>query len=557
LEHFPDATSILLSDPGSLRQEPIRNLFGQPVFNYSLQDAIHADYLKPPEGYTSVRLETIADITAGIGGVRDKLAPEGDTQSSWKVATGKALGEGNSIDVDALEPIILDRSPARALDYTNYILQPNDILMTSYLVGGSRPRVALVPDNIPDRTLFTNRLIRIRLISSDVDPDDVIAFLISGVGVRIMRGFSTQTRIGIRDIAQIPVFLPSKEPKEGAFEGLSALAQAIQQIRKDILPALEQIESRSDASENSGLRLVALKLRSLASELVEPPLAEKVITQYPIPIALAYRRFQDARFNVYEQVLRLRDLAEATCFFIYNITLADVLQRLDARDFFVADPGARRAYNGFSMSARLDFVASVLETAKRSNLGGELFVPEMMTTNTVVLGKRIQEDLRNRISHTATATESQQRRLLDEFQPTVEEMIEELDFLADYRLARIPSLLFRRGQLLRRVELYRGTVASVEEQPVKESEIEHAESDHMVLLNAEDAVLDLHPIYQLVASKETRYETHLCFLKQRKAKDRRLEGESVSGAFEIDLDGFDEFETLQAGIRDHPVDSGG
>ena len=68
------------------------------------------------------------------------------------------------------------------------------------------------------------------------------------------------------------------------------------------------------------------------------------------------------------------------------------------------------------------------------------------------------------------------------------------------------------------------------------------------MLSPEDKVLDLYPLYQLLATEETRYATHLCFLKQRKAGDKRLDGESVQGAFEMALPGFEDFEALQAKI---------
>jgi len=77
---------------------------------------------------------------------------------------------------------------------------------------------------------------------------------------------------------------------------------------------------------------------------------------YPTPIAMPYRRFIDAKFNVYEQVLRLRDVYESIVHFLYNVMLADAFHRLDAKKYFVQDAGARRAYNGFSMSSRLDFI---------------------------------------------------------------------------------------------------------------------------------------------------------------------------------------------------------
>ncbi|GHO56066.1 hypothetical protein KSB_45410 [Ktedonobacter robiniae] len=63
-------------------------------------------------------------------------------------------------------------------------------------------------------------------------------------------------------------------------------------------------------------------------------------------------------------------------------------------------------------------------------------------------------------------------------------------------------------------------------------------------MDRDDQILDLHPLYQILANEYTHHETHLCFFKQRKEGDKRLEGESVQGAFNLNLDGFDDFKTF-------------
>ena len=261
---------------------------------------------------------------------------------------------------------------------------------------------------------------------------------------------------------------------------------------------LENLENANSEISNREqvLRLVSEKLKNLTRELVDPPLAERVLTNYPMPIALAYRRFQDARFNLFEQVLRLKDLFESMGFFIYNLMLADRLRRLDPAKYQVQDAGARRAYNGFSMAARLDFVSALLHTAATTNSQHELFIPDLVGTSVVETAQRLQDELRNRISHTATTTESQQDRLLKEFQPLAEDLLEDLSFLSNYRLVRIPSFHFKRGRLFRRVEVYKGVTPSVEEEILQDQGATQAEFDHVVMLSPEDKVLDLYPLYR-------------------------------------------------------------
>src|SRR5207253_2977199 len=167
----------------------------------------------------------------------------------------------------------------------------------------------------------------------------------------------------------------------------------------------------ADGETQSALLQAATELKSLAENLVEPSLEDRVLNAYPMPIALAYRRFRDSRFNVYEQVLRLRDLFEATSFLVYNVVLADSLRRLSPEKYFIADAGARRSYNNFSMAMRLGFVDAIINIANQAKSQNDLFMPELSGINFVKIAKQLQAEFRNRISHTATATEGQQRNL--------------------------------------------------------------------------------------------------------------------------------------------------
>jgi hypothetical protein len=95
------------------------------------------------------------------------------------------------------------------------------------------------------------------------------------------------------------------------------------------------------------------------------------------------------------------------------------------------------------------------------------------------------------------------------------------------------------------MEVYRGPVYGLDEQELPDdTKLTQADRDHLVLLDPEDQVLDCYPFYQLLANEDTRYETHMCFFKQRKAGESLLEGESVQGAFGINLEGFNELDTL-------------
>lgn len=61
-------------------------------------------------------------------------------------------------------------------------------------------------------------------------------------------------------------------------------------------------EEVTETQTDPDLTEVSLTLRELASTLVPPTLEERVLLNYPTPIALPYRRFLDSRFSIHEKV---------------------------------------------------------------------------------------------------------------------------------------------------------------------------------------------------------------------------------------------------------------
>jgi hypothetical protein len=558
LAHFSGALQLSIVFPNSRLPDEVRHSYGRPIQSVSLLDVAPSAIGNPPPGFRSLRLGQIAEIKPGLSNVRKSLLLETNAEPGIAIVTGKDLGPEGVLDLTQLEA--LDR---RLLGDASAVceqlaLKPDDILMTSYWSSPDAIKVALVPPVISGCTVFANRLLRIRITDPAVRAQDVFDFLQSDFWLLQLRtlasGSTTLDRISARDVSQLPVFLPEKQNNQRKPVRVSVAGQALEQIRRDIIPLLERAHGVDKHDEDvPELRLVVDKLRTLVSGLVAPTLEERVLTKYPMPIALAYRRFLDARFNVYEQVLRLRDIFEATSFFVYNAVLADSFRRLDMTKYHVKENAIRRAHDNFSLSTRLSFVGAVLELAQTAGSRDDLFMPELAGTNFVSAAKMLQEHFRNRISHTAAVSESQQKLLLDEFRPVVDSVLEELSFLERYRLVRVPLLYHKRGQLVRRMELYCGSVPSLSEEPLSAAELVPADHDHIVLLNLDDEVLDLYPMCQLLANTVTRHETHLCFLKQRKPRDKQLQGESVQGAFEVQLAGYDDFDSLQARLAAGPA----
>ena len=195
------------------------------------------------------------------------------------------------------------------------------------------------------------------------------------------------------------------------------------------------------------------------------------------------------------------------------------------------------------MAYRINFVNAIIEIAKRNN-GKDLFIPEIIQHPLIIDCAKELQDFRNQISHTATASESRQRKILHTYRPIVEEMLAQLEFLSSYLLIRIPSFRHEKGKLVCVKEIYQGVMLTVRQDDIDSSNLPNVDHNHIALMDVDNQILDLHPLYQLIANDNTHDEIHLCFLKRRKKDKEYLEGESVQGAFGIDLEGFDDFESL-------------
>jgi len=530
----------------------------QPIFEYSVEDAV-VD-ITPPEGFRTILLGDITEINSGLTLNKSQYSISEDTGSLQPeqvyFLTARDILSDGAINFNGARRIQLQDLSEQKLSNKNterYLANPGDILMPR-ISRMARNNVALVPDN-EEKIVFADSVIRIRVDQAKAKPLDVVNFLKSDSGHKLVHRFSSSlvgmSRLSPSTLAKTPIFLPESDSARKVKE-LSDISMAVRQLKEETLPSLELLEksSKLDNKENTSLKAIAFQLHQLADNLVPLPLTERILNKYPTPIALAYKRFEDSRFNVYEQVQRLQDVYEAASFFIYNLVLADCFHRLDPKKFFISNAGERRAYNSFAMAGRIDFIKSITDLAKPNN-GTELFIPELVNMPFTEPANKLK-NLRNSLSHTATATESGQRKIFEDSLPAVEALLDGLAFLEDYRMVRVPSFYRKNGKLTARMEVYQGTVPTLGEKEDSDdlplSELIKAEHDHLIMLNSSGKILDIYPMYQLIENERTQYESHICFLKQRKKEDRKLEGESVQYSKDIPLKGFDEFEKLQRKI---------
>jgi hypothetical protein len=539
LDHFNEALAI-----GVFGWAGHERAFGQSLFEFTYDDARMDEPV--PLGFEAVRLADVAEVVVGPHTQSKLQSQQIDlvAQETARLLLGRNLEFDGSWDVSRTEMTVVDSA---FLTSSRGRIEPDDILLAT-IHSTSRTRWAIVPPEIPSELRIGSSVLRIRIRDPKVKPSDVATFLTSDSGRREMAYVATSVsdrfRLTASALGQLRVLLPERSTSvdSAIATELTATAAALRDIRA-LIPDLEGVErDEGEASGPSALAIsVAERLREIARTLAPLPLGERVMSEYPTPIAKAYRQFHDSRFNLFERVARLRDVFEAVSFFVYNTILADALQRLNAAEYRVQDRNARRAYAGYSMSHRLTFVEAIV-AATRSHEKNELFMPELASCSFVARARELQE-FRNKTAHSITASEGQQRVLLDQYHPTIDSLLEELTFLADYRLVRIPSFYVKAGRHIRRMEVYRGVVPDLQEDALDEDDrptmVEH---DRLVLLNDDDETLDLYPMYQLISSAQTRFETHICFLKQKRGG--RLEGESIQAAGEIELAGGEEFEAL-------------
>jgi hypothetical protein len=292
------------------------------------------------------------------------------------------------------------------------------------------------------------------------------------------------------------------------------------------------------------------------------PLDELATREYPLPIALAYRRMIRAQHNPYEQVSRLVELYESLTQFFYYVLLSDYLRNPALqRAFRPDDAGVRKAYRRSSMYHRLQFIDGLLEEIRgRGAQDSDLqpFIPELLDVDLHDPLDRFRQ-LRNTDAHSAAGTRAAQEALLSENIPLVEDLLNEIRFLRDYPLCRVRGSYNRRGKVILTTEYFQGALyeTDVREQEAPPTEDDQpkqvlADREHVVLLNSQFDWLDLHPFYQVITSEEYRYEAHLCFHKQiirDEQGEQQIFGESIQFRREFQLAGIEDLQRLTAAAK--------
>lgn len=450
--------------------------------------------------------------------------------------TASGIGEDGTLDLNSARSVEFARDRLAA-----HLVRPGDVVI-AHAGRTGRWRVAVAPAGVPPLVCHST-VVRIRLKLSTLTPEGLADWLRNSKeldyrAARSAGGLRFASASMLRDM-----LVPLRPELEERASGWSLARNGLLILRQHVVPLLEKLAQDAPQDTSTAGSELAAHLDNLARQFSPEPVSERVHHSFPSPISRAYARFLDARFNVFEQVLRLRDLAETIIHTVFAIAAADHRLRLGGRPE-VADRRARRAWSSSSIAPRIGFVEAIFEASSEASPG--LFVPELGKSSFVARANSLRE-FRNHLSHSSVATEARQVALLADKRPVVEALLADIEVLARYRLSRIRAQYRHNGLLVRQMQVWRGPVPFLEESPVDEELEEGGSSDlpdrdHLVLLNDGGEWLDLHPFLQVVESDLTGYQPHVCFLKER--REGRLLGESTESAAEVPLPGV---EALYAG----------
>jgi len=497
--------------------------------------------LRAPEGYSEHSLGDIAGIIAGVRvdpTERRSERREGDIPYvQVRHMQSDAIAENDPFWIS--EATVGPHGPKLA--------RPGDILVST---GGTIGKVVLIGVDSANGVLFDTSVRRVRLTDASMTPAAVAAFLRSELGQLQLRRFTTGTvipHLTSDDLEQVRIFIPRAvtarpEPTTDVEPPPPPPELSPEQIAARTFEGqLEAVLQQIGGGEHPGWRqTVAGNLRKLADALVPPSLSERVRKQFPAPLAIAYRRFEMAKHNPYEQRDRMINLVDACVYFVFHVLLADY-GRADWRGrITIPRPASEAQRPRASSDHRIQFIRTLTDLARAQHL--DLFIPQLVDCGIDRYADEFRVQLRNPVAHSAPGSEAFVVRLIQANQERLEKMLGALDFLAGYTMCRVRNHYFQRGQWRYQCEIYKGEEydLNLDDPTLNATQLINAERDHLVLLSAEAEFLDLWPYYQLHYNDASR-ESHLCYVKQFTASPERLQGESVRSGMELELTGFEDY----------------
>ncbi len=513
LEMYPRANAVQLVWATSSVEE------SETVFSYSVEDAIADSPVVAPPGFRAVKLKDVAESLSSTmaGDSVGQLIRGGNIQDDGRVAVSPSQ---QLYDQAAQLPVV----------------HAGDILVPT-VVSTARLRFGRVDAALHRRALAANSVLRIRVDPAKANPEHVWAFFQSEAAASaLIRTASSvlgpSLRLTARSIEELTVFLPDvKVPPQP----LTPIALVLTGLRT----AAQELEQEGGTVPTE---VVAKRLVQLAEILVPRSLNDRIVTDFPLPLALPWRRLLEAQGDPFQQVLRLRDAFEAAASVCFLIGVADVTKCGNTRPFSEVAACARHACASMSTSARIEFLEKMIRLLKNDPISS-LHLPHLFDATLTERFRTLQNDFRNKQAHGAAGTEASASRLVRSFTPLVEDVMRALEFLTTLRLVQVSSISIQSGRPISRVVLFRGAAPQRRDEPLPILDWGALpDRDHPTIIDDEGKMLSLFPFIQIVADESTEGEPHLCMFKGR--RKRELVGDSVTGQRELTLSGSDELDRL-------------
>jgi hypothetical protein len=479
-------------------------------------DPLYTDMPLPdPEVFEEVELADLVEIRSGDRFSKKDFVTEGIPF----VQVGNVTTDGK-LTVDNAKMV----TESVALDNRGYARR-GDILVT---IAGTVGKVALLDQATPETGVCIDtslRRLRIR-DTGHILPEYLSLYLRSTRAQLQMERLTSGSVIPVLsspNLGSILVYLPGLDTQHAIISTFHDLAHQFVNRLLSVFPDAELMQNVLEKPQPAEVQQV----EQVALPIPEPePLSwkETVKARFPFPIARAYTVFEkELGQSPFSRLKALIDVSEAVVHYLYGVLASDQLRRHQ-----ISDDPKLAIVTDFSIDRRIDFVLAMLKHARQDSAIA-LFVPELVNAQVGVC-KEINNNLRNKYSHIMGQPEPWHVKMVAEYKPKLERLLQSLTPLCDYTLAQVSNLDSRNLRLLHTI------ISMMGNSPYFQSELEDlddllADRGHVILIDRQYNVLDLHPFYILYAWQSTGYDNHLCFFKQLKGDppNQRLLVESAHG----------------------------
>jgi len=519
------ANAVQSADPDLLKSQKNLNVFTISASRLS-HKRLDAKYYDPaydisPLGppFEAVKLLELVDIRSGERFSEKDLDLEGVPFIKVKnISSDGTLNLRGTITIKA-------RSAANSRGYS----QSSDVLIS---ISGTVGKVAIVPSGI--QVCIDTSLRRLRVQDkSRILPEYLTYYLQSDIAKRQIEQLSSGSVVKVLstpNLEQIIIYLPDLKKQQ---EIVKTYQNLLRKHSEQILLVFPNKEKMTSVSVQFSQPVAELKPSFPESPKLS--IEEIIKTKFPFPIARAFSVFKaSVNESPVNQIKKLINVSESVVYCLYGILVADQLRRTKSND-----PELQSMFlnsiSDYSIDRRIKYILRVIKL-NQEDQGLPLFCPGITDTDMGVCSE-IHNKVRNVYSH-ADLPEAQCKKLVKEYRPKIEKLLKSIFFIRSFRLMQVTNVVVRDGRPQHHIMTMIGDNSVFPTQVEDLDSLLPADTQHIILLDEDYNVLDLHPFYVIHAWESTGMRNQLCFLKQVTGQHskQRLKIESTEGAGETDID---------------------